>query len=278
MNLLVAAKSGWGKSWMCQRLTERNIRGKYEHVLLCDFKDEYRGLVSRDYGPGLAKYWKAGPREVETFTPEHYRALLEQNGHVVLARKDGMTAETWREDVCERAIRAARSLEAPTLVVIDEAHFVAPQSGNVPDAIEGLATTGRGEGCSGMWVTQRLAMAEETVLSQCEARFLGGFGSDADLSKISGLLEYPEEMHHAGGDGIPAERAEALGFDVGDRRDESGMYPAVRKFKEGEQTVGSEWIYSSEDGEAHLADSSTMAMDSEHVGAQGHAIDVGVGE
>lgn len=279
MNLLLAAKSGWGKSWMCQRLTERNIP-QYDHVLVLDFKDEYRGLVSKEYGPGLCRYWKAGEREVQQFTAAEYQELLEVNEHVVLARRSGMGVEDWREAICARSINAARQLDGSVLVVIDEAHFVAPQSGGVPAAIEGLATTGRGEGASAMWVSQRLAKMEETVLAQCEGRFLGGFGSDADLAKVEGVVEYPDDLHQAGGHGIPTKTAEALGFEAVDARAAGGKYPAVRKFTEGEgdqeRTVGSEWIYSDESGDVDLADSREMGMETEHVGAQGHHIDVGV--
>lgn len=277
MNLLLAAKSGWGKSWMCQRLTELNAK-KYDRVLVLDFKDEYRGLVSARHGPGLMKYWMAGRNEVEQFTTAHYGELLEQNDRVVLARQPALTEETWREDVCAPAIRAARRLEGSVLIVIDEAHFVAPQSGSVPDVITGLATTGRGEGVSGMWVTQRLTECEETVLAQCEGRFLGGFGSDADLNKVEKVLEYPTDLHRAGGEGFPAEYAEALGFDPGDRVDENGQFVGVRKFTEddGETVVGSEWVHSNDDGDVELADSREMEMESEHVGKQGHAIEVGL--
>ncbi|MFU1780712.1 hypothetical protein ACM16X_04960 [Haloarcula japonica] len=50
MNLLLAAQSGWGKSFKAQHVMEENIP-EYDHVVVLDFKDEYRGLAKA----GLAK-------------------------------------------------------------------------------------------------------------------------------------------------------------------------------------------------------------------------------
>jgi hypothetical protein len=279
MNLLLAAKSGWGKSFLTQHTIEQNIE-HYDKVLVLDFKDEYRGLVSKRHGPGHFRYWKAGPKERDHFTPEHYHELLRKNPRLVLARENGMNTDTWCNDVCAVAVSAARSAEGAVLVVIDEAHFVAPQSGKIPDSIKGLATTGRGEGVSATWVSQRLTEVEETVLAQCEARFLGGFGSDADLSKVSGVLEYPDELHKAGGSGIDAALADGLGFDVDGSRVEDGRFISVRRFvddptRDDPDTIGSEWVYSDDDGKAKLVDSRELELDSDHLGKQGNTIRVG---
>lgn len=275
MNLLLAAKSGWGKSYMCQTLTEWNSDGgrdgdtgadSYDHVLVCDYKDEYRGLVSGQHGPSLARYWQAGEKERAAFGPSTYQEMLRANGNVVLARNPRLGPEGWRE-VVAAAVLAARRMDGSVLVVIDEAHFLAPQREGYPDPIKGLATTGRGEGASGMWVSQRLSEMDETVLAQCNARFLGGFASDADLSKIDGVVDYDSEVHRSGGHPatMPAELEAA----------DAGAV-TLRLFKEAGQVVGSEWVFSDDSGEMARVNSENYSMETEHVGAQGHSIDVGV--
>ncbi|WP_225334906.1 ATP-binding protein [Halomicrobium urmianum] len=260
MNLLLAAASGWGKSWMCQATTEENL-DEYDAVCLLDYKDEYRGLVKG----GMAKHWIAGPVERDQWTGDHYRQLLEQNGNVVLARHSHMSEEDWRQ-VCAQAVQAGRRSSLNILWVIDEAHFVAPQRGGLLDPIKGLATTGRGEGQSAAWITQRLSEINETILAQCTARQLGGFESDQDLSKLAGVVEYPEEVHRSGG-----HKVVNLPDDLAD--DDGPI--SVRKWKDDSGAVtGSEWIYSDDSGARERINSADVEMTSEHVGAPGKEIHI----
>ena len=137
LNLLLAAQSGWGKSFKAQHVTGKNLP-EYDHVLVLDYCDEYRGLVKE----GLASWWIAGPRE-RAWSASTWHDFVAANQKVVLARHDRMTTDDWQA-VCAAAIQGARRL-GDVLIVVDEAHFVAPQVGGVPDPITGLATTGRGE-------------------------------------------------------------------------------------------------------------------------------------
>jgi len=162
--------SGWGKSWYAQLLFETNLP-EFDYVGIFDYKDEYRGLVKA----GLASHYIVGERET-AWSVDDWETFFESNPKVVLARHR-LKPEEWR-DVVADAVQALRNLAGPkhaALAGIDEAHFVAPQSGKIPDAVEGLATTGRGEGASSMWITQRLAKLDETVGSQCDERLVGGF-------------------------------------------------------------------------------------------------------
>jgi hypothetical protein len=248
---LVAGKSGWGKSWLCQWWTEDNTPN-YDRLLVLDYKDEYRGLVKA----GLATWGMAGPKELDV-DAHAWRSVLEQNTALVVARHRLQT-EQWR-DVCSEMIRAARSLDGSCLVVVDEAHFVAPQSKGYPDAIEGLATTGRGERVSSMWVTQRLARLDETALAQMTVRMLGGFSSDADLGKVQRIIDYNVDVHNP-------QLSTVRGLPEKLNADHSGP---VRKYTENGSTVGSEWVYSTDDGELRRIDSRELEMQSTHYGPEG---------
>lgn len=87
--------------------------------------------------------------------------------------------------------------------VIDEAHSIAPQQGAYPDPIKGLATTGRGEGNSAMWITQRPAEIDKTVLESSTARFVGGFTDRNDLDQFGDIVEHPADVHVVGGHEVP---------------------------------------------------------------------------
>ncbi len=265
MNLLFAAASGYGKSYHCQAFVEENTEN-YDHLILLDYKDEYRGLVKA----GFCKHWLIGQREHTHFTTRHWRELLAQNPRLVLARQtgpDGLDIPEWRE-TCGRIVGVLDSLEGSVLVVVDEAHWVAPQREQAPDPITSLATTGRGEKKSAMWVTQRITEIEETVIAQCTARMLGGFESDNDLKKIKPVLDYPARAHKTGGHRVPG-----LPDDL-HAPDEGAI--SVRKWTEtnaGQTRVtASEWLWSDDAGNMDRVNTGELSMQSQHVGASGKTI------
>jgi len=253
---LLAGQSGWGKSWMCQWWTEDNL-ADFDGLVVLDYKDEYRGLAKAD----LALWAGVGAREA-SMSASAWRSFLTENTHVLLAR--GVRDDHWRE-CCGAVARAARSLDGDVLVVVDEAHFVAPQGPAYPDEIRGLATTGRGEGVASVWVTQRLSEIDETVISQCDTRMLGGFTSDADLSKIGAITDYPSDIHNP--------QIGQVTHLPADLEADDGPVP-VRHFEENGHTVGSEWIYSTTAGETRRVDSRHLSMSSTHYGPEGTSLSV----
>ena len=250
---LIAAATGSGKSYVTQATIERNV-GEYPYTVVFDYKDEYRGLVDA----GLLSHFIVGPRETG-WTVETWRQFFKQNPKTVLIRHR-VDPDVWRE-VSGRVVAAVRELGAQSdgaLLVLDEAHFLAPQRGSYPDSIKGVATTGRGEGVSSIIVTQRLSELDETVVSQAGERLLGAFSSDADLGKVGRTVGYPKEVHNPQADRVPGLPDELHADD--------GPIP-LRKFE-----VGSEWIYSDLSGERERRDSRQITMDSEHIGPEGNSI------
>lgn len=245
---LIAAKSGWGKSWFSQWWTEDNFR-EYPFLVILDRRDEFRGLVKA----GFANWAVIGNREAK-LSASGWQDFIEQNERVVLARH-GLNGDDWKE-VAANIIRASMSLDRDVLVVLDEAHKVAPQSGSYPAAISDLATEGRGQVAS-FWVTQRLAKLDETPIGEMMIYVLGGFKSDGDLRKVGDNVGYPADVHKVNGGtirGLPDE----LHADDGS--------VALRKFKEGGKTVGSEWVYSDDDGKLRRINTKNLSMESTHYG------------
>ena len=262
MNLLVAAQSGWGKSFKSQHVMEQNIP-EYDRVVVLDFCDEYRGLVKA----GMADWWIVGPRERE-WSASTWSDFLDANEKVVLARHDLVDVEEWRQ-VANTVIGEARR-HGDVLVVVDEAHFVAPQQGKLPSEVKGLATTGRGEGASSVFITQRLAEADKTVISQCQARLLGGFESKADLRAVDKVAEYPVDLHNH----TMRERIAGLPDDL--KPDDRETPESLQKHKDGDDVVGSEWVYSDDSGDRERRNTRGLAdeMATTHYGNQGNPLKV----
>lgn len=257
----MGAKSGWGKSRETQVWAEENIKGDtFDGVVILDYKDEFRGLVKE----GFARYWGAGPKEAEWSATE-WRQVIEENPNLTIGKHNQMNAEDWREDICGPVVAACRQL-GDILIIIDEAHFVVPQSGSIPDSVGGLGTTGRGEGCSSILITQRMQMVDEDFVSQLTAWMLGGFGSDNDRDKLGGIVDgYPVEVHNPTATTI-SNLPEELYVE--------GEALPLRKFKnDAGQTIGSEWIYSNESGELKRYDTRYSTMESTHYGQSGNAIE-----
>ncbi len=264
MNLLFAAQSGWGKSFHSQAWLEQNIPN-YDFSIILDYKDEYRGLVKS----GLCKYCIAGPGE-RNWTASEWQTLLDRNQHVVLARHGALDDDAWKE-LAAYVIAAARQMDGSVLVGIDEAHWVAPEGEKYPKPIKGLATTGRGEGVSGVWITQRLAEIDKTVVSQCQARMLGGFG-EKDIKHFKSSIEYPPDLHNPQKDPdatlVPDELLPP------DRRTPTSLQKHT-VVEDGEpRTVGSEWIYSNDRGERQRVNTQGIEMESTHFGSQGKDLEM----
>jgi len=249
---LIAAQSGWGKSWVTQQRIESNIES-FDAVVVLDYCDEYRGLAK----DGLAKWFGIG-REEAALSVDGWRLLMEQHGAVVAARAVG--AATWREDVAATVAQAAFEFDGDVLIVVDEAHFVARMRKTTPKAVEELATTGRGAGVATIWITQRLAKLDATVSSQCDRKMLGGFISGNDIDRVDDIVQYPGKVHNPQLDTVRGLPDELL--------DDDGQ-PTTLSHTD----PGSEWIYSTRSGEYDRIDSSRLTMDSTHYGPEGSTLD-----
>lgn len=260
MNLLEVAQSGHGKSWLMQALLEENITSsEYDGSVIFDFKDEFVGLAYEN----LARHYIVGEIEAE-WSQQRWLEFLSANPYVILARVEDMPEQDWRELVGD-VVRSVRSMQRPTLLGIDEAHFVAPQKTKIPDPVKGLATTGRGEQVSVIWTTQQLQRLDETVIGQSTDVIAGGFRSKRDRKKLADGIEYTEDAHKQGGVRIP-DLPEAL------HAPDDGAI-SVRKFTDSAgNVVGSEWLYSNEHGEMRRIDTREMSMRSTHHGKQGRQI------
>jgi len=246
---LIAAQSGWGKSWVGQRDVEKNL-DNVDYAVIADYKDEFRGLCKA----GFAKWMGVGKPEANLSTAA-WADILRENERVVCARS--VAPDLWQEWLATISRTVQKSLNGAALMVIDEAHFVAPQAKGYPQKVKELATTGRGNGVASTWLTQRLQELDETVVSQVDCRILGGFQSDNDLKKIRPVIPYPDDVHS------PLESNPAGTWDS-----------PLQKFEDPDGGLtGSEWILSNSTGEVRRFDSRKLSMQSEHYGGESVRLD-----
>jgi hypothetical protein len=246
MRLLIAAISGFGKSYIAQAYIEKNLP-EYDHTVILDYKDEFRGLVKA----GLADYVAVGNREAG-ISVDGWRQVVEGNESIIVCRA-GLDPDQWRE-IATTIASAARNVDGRVLIAVDEAHFVAPQDVKLPQPIKLLATTGRGK-VSSIWITQRLQEIDEAVISQTNANLLGGFGSNRDRKKLD--VEYPVEVHNPEAGRVPNLPQEL-------HHPEDGPVPLQKTEVDG-VVRSSEWIYSTE-GEMERLNSASIDMTAEHYG------------
>jgi hypothetical protein len=251
MNEAVGAKTNWGKSYATQYLAEQNLE-EFEGLVVLDYKDEYTGLVEEFDDIGRLTI----PGGAENIPPEQWLRKLEKNPRMQLARTSA-TDEQFRE-VAANVATALGMWDRTAFVVIDEAHKVAPQS-QAPDPLVTLATTWHGDGYGIIWITQRWAEIETTIVAECEASMLGGFRDVNDLGRIE-AVEYPPETHQSISDRVPnGPVPEALLVD--------GEPLTLRRFEDDEgHTIGSEWVYA-DDTTLKRIDSREWELQSTHYGS-----------
>lgn len=260
MNEAVGAKTNWGKSYAAQYLCEQN-KDEFEGMVILDYKDEFGGLVDEFDDIKRLKV----PSGSQKITSKKWLEKLNQNSRVQLARSSvkmgdreipAATTEEWRE-VAGNVVEALSMWEKTAFLVIDEAHKVAPQS-QAPDPLITLATTWHGDGYGVLWITQRFAEIDTTIVAECEASMLGGFRDPNDLERIE-AVEYPPEVHQSISTRVNRPVPDELLVD--------GDPLTLRRFEDDKgHTVGSEWVYA-DDTTLKRIDSREWEMQSTHYGS-----------
>jgi hypothetical protein len=92
----------------------------------------------------------------------------------------------------ESLINAPRDLWHPALVVIDEAHVYAPETGDAESAgpVKDLMTRGRKRGFCGLLATQRLSKLHKDASAEANNVLIGRAAQDVDMKRAAYLLGF----------------------------------------------------------------------------------------
>lgn len=184
--LLVQGTSGSGKSYAVRRLLEQT-HGRVQHLVV-DAEGEYVSLRERfDYVvAGADGDCAAEPRSASLLA----RRLLELGASGILNISELRPHDRIRfvRLFLESLLAAPKTLWHPVLVVVEECHLFAPQSGREAEstvAVVDLATRGRKRGYAVCAVTQRISDLHKSVVAQCGNRLIGRTTLDADVKRAA---------------------------------------------------------------------------------------------
>ncbi len=188
--LLVQANSGGGKSWALRRLLEQT----YAHVpqIVIDVEGEFHTLREKfDY---VLAGQKGGDCPADTKSAAMLaRRLLELNVSAIVDIYElGANRARFVRLFLDALVNAPRELWHPTLVVIDEAHMFAPESGHAEsaDAVKDLMTRGRKRGFCGVLATQRISKLHKDAAAECNNKLIGRSSLDIDMKRAGAELGF----------------------------------------------------------------------------------------
>jgi hypothetical protein len=190
--LLLCANSGGGKSQALRLLIE-GLANRIP-VAIVDPEGEYASLRTH-VNAVLVGGKREGDIVADPSTAMRLALrLLELNCSAILDLSD-LTLDAKRLYLrlfIEGLLAAPRALWRPRLIVIDEAHRFAPESGKAESrqAVIDLMDSGRKRGFGGILATQRFSKLAKDAAAEANNLMVGRFAQDLDLTRASAILGF----------------------------------------------------------------------------------------
>lgn len=188
--LLVQANSGGGKSWLLRRILEQS-HSRVQQIVI-DLEGEFSTLREKyDYIlAGKDGDTPADPRSAALLA----RRLLELNVSAIidLYELSHQDRKRFVRLFLNAMVNAPKALWHPCLVIIDEAHVFAPQTGSseAMEAVIDLATRGRKRGYSAVLATQRISKLHKDAVAEMNNKLIGRTGLDIDRKRAAEELGF----------------------------------------------------------------------------------------
>lgn len=187
---LACTNSGGGKSHLIRRIVEQILLLAVYPCIILDREGEFSTLRER-FDVVLVGEGGELPCAVST-AAKLARKLIELRCSAVIDLS-ALSMPDKRRFVrlfLEALIALPRALWRPTLIVIDEAHQFAPESGREAEslpAVVSLMDQGRKRGFGAILATQRLAKLHKDAAAEANNLFMGRVAQDVDLKRA---IEY----------------------------------------------------------------------------------------
>ena len=188
--MLITSNSGGGKSWLLRRLLEQT-HGTIQQLVLDPEGEFYTLREKLDFVlAGKGGDCPAEPRSA----PLLARKLLELGTSAIIDLSELAPRERVRfvRLFLEALVDAPRELWRPALVVLDEAHAFAPESGHgeaeSTEAVGRLMSQGRKRGFAGVLATQRLSKLAKDVAAEANNLLIGRAALDVDVKRAGAAL------------------------------------------------------------------------------------------
>lgn len=188
--LLIQANSGGGKSWLLRRILEQS-HGKVQQIVI-DLEGEFSTLREKyDYVlAGKDGDTPADPRSAALLA----RRLLELNVSAIidLYELSHSDRKKFVRLFLSSMVNAPKALWHPCLVIIDEAHVFAPQTGSseAMESVIDLAARGRKRGYSAILATQRISKLHKDAVAEMNNKLIGRTGLDIDRKRAAEELGF----------------------------------------------------------------------------------------
>ncbi len=195
----VIAQSGAGKSYLiavlCEKLLEKNAP-----FCIIDTEGEYFSLKEK-----FQLLW-AGGREADVELDkidlkELAERAIKENVSVILDVSDVIDEKKTVADFVTALYEAETKLRMPYLLIIEESDKFAPQAvGKDPSTaavlktIEEVSRRGRKRGLGMLVATQRPALINKNVLSQCGNQLIGKLTTENDLAAVNLFFASRKEL------------------------------------------------------------------------------------
>lgn len=190
-HVAVVGNAGSGKSGLLRRLLEVT-HGYIQHIIL-DVEDEFYTL--RQEFPYVILGGENGDAPITIDGAGELALTILRTGMSAVIQLNDFHAEDQERFIArflEAMMSAPRDLWGPALVVLDEAHRLAPQDGETEcsAAVKDLTARGRKRGFTAVLATQRMAKIDKNVTGDVNNWFLGRVGQATDRRVAADALGF----------------------------------------------------------------------------------------
>lgn len=180
----VIAQTGAGKSWtigvVCEQLCKSNIG-----FCIIDTEGEYFSLKEKFQLLWAGKDSSCDVDIEKVDLKELVSTVLKENVPMIFDVSDVIDEKAAVAAVCGALYDAESRLRVPYLLIIEESDKFAPQRDRVIKEIVEISRRGRKRGLGLLLVTQRPALLNKNVLSQCGNQLIGKLTTEADLAAVN---------------------------------------------------------------------------------------------
>jgi hypothetical protein len=194
---LIVANSGGGKSWAVRSLLEETF-GKVQHIVI-DPEGEFHTLREK-YPYILAAKTGGDVIASPKLAKKLCHRIMEIGASAILDLYE-LNPHERREFVklfLEEMTNLPKSLWRPCIVVIDEAHQFAPESGRERDvtstpAVINFISLARKRGFCPVLATQRISKLNKDAAAELNNKLIGRTGLDVDVKRAGDELGFDKE-------------------------------------------------------------------------------------
>ena len=178
----VIGQSGSGKSYLVSVICEELAANDLGFVVI-DTEGEYTGLT------GHKNITVIDDIEPISTDEERVRKIIEESQKIVLdvSETEPKAIDNFLGIVYQVAtdkFRQGRDRQNPFLVIVEEADIYVPQRGRGLDILQVMSRRGRKRGLGILFATQRPALVNKNVLSQCNNVFIGKLTLKNDIDSV----------------------------------------------------------------------------------------------